>query len=262
LRTLRLGFSLLELLVVFALIASLVSLLLPAIQQVRRSATRNQCLNHLHQIGLALHAHHDAQGTFPPGGLEWRPPSQPWKRQLAWSVFLLPYLEQANVFQQLDLTQPFDSSANAPAANCIVPTYVCPATRRTQPLVQGRGACDYGGLFGERITSPNNPPKGLLIYDVAFRTADVSDGLSTTIAIGEDANWTDGQWINALNVFDQAFAINRAPPFENDLRSDHGSGVNVAFADGSARFVREQLALPVLAALCTRAGGEVVADLD
>jgi prepilin-type processing-associated H-X9-DG protein len=86
--------------------------------------------------------------------------------------------------------------------------------------------------------------------------------MSTTLLIGEDTHWLEMQWINGANLFDQAFAINQAPPFENDLRSDHPGGVHVLFADGSARFLRESLALPVLAAICTRAGGEPVGSID
>jgi prepilin-type processing-associated H-X9-DG protein len=139
-----------------------------------------------------------------------------------------------------------------------LPVYLCPSARRDSPLVEGRGACDYGGIYGERITSPNQPPKGAMVYDRAYGAADIPDGTATTILVGEDSQWVDGQWINGRNLFDQAFAINAAPPFENDLRSDHPGGVQVAFGDGSARFLRETLDLRTLAALCTRAGGEPV----
>jgi prepilin-type processing-associated H-X9-DG protein len=102
-----------------------------------------------------------------------------------------------------------------------------------------------------------------MLYDRAFRAAEISDGLSNTVAISEDCGFVDGQWINGRNLFDQAFAINRAPAFENDMRSDHpGGGANALFADGSARFLRDTLDLPTLAAVCTRAGGESIASLD
>jgi prepilin-type N-terminal cleavage/methylation domain-containing protein/prepilin-type processing-associated H-X9-DG protein len=253
------GFTLIELLVVLGIIGALIGLLLPAVQRVREASARTKCLNNLRQIGLALHAHHATLGKFPPGGIEWRPPDgDPTRRQLAWSAFILPYLEQNALYQQLDLTTPFDSPQNAAAAAVVLPIYICPTSLRDSPVVDGRGACDYGGMFGERIMSPNNPPKGAMIYDRAFRVADIKDGTSNTLMIGEDTHWGEMQWINGANLFDQAFAINQAPAFENDLRSDHPGGVNVLFADGAARFLRETLDLRTLAAICTRAGGEPV----
>ncbi len=252
------AFTLIELLVALAVIALLVGLLLPAVQRVREAASGVRCKNNLKQIGLAAHNYHATYGTFPPGGVEWRPPGNASRRQLAWSAFILPFLEQEVLFRRLDLGTPFDSPQNAPAAATVLPVYLCPSSLRPGPTVEGRGACDYGGIYGERITSPNQPPKGAMVYDQAFRAADITDGTSNTLMIGEDTHWPEGQWINGANLFDQAFAINQAPPFENDLRSDHPGGVNVLFCDGSARSLRPSLDLPTLAALCTRAGGEPV----
>jgi prepilin-type N-terminal cleavage/methylation domain-containing protein/prepilin-type processing-associated H-X9-DG protein len=254
------AFTLIELLVVIAIIAVLVGLLIPAVQKVREAASRTACTNNLRQIGIALHAHHDSHGAFPPGGIEWRPPQNKTKRQLAWSVFLLPYLEQEALFRKLDLSTPFDSPENAGAAATVLPVYLCPSSRRTATLVQGRGACDYGGIYGERITGPNNPPKGTMLYDQPIRIRMISDGTSQTLIVSEDGDWPDGQWINGLNIFDQAFAINQAPPFENDIRGDHPGGAYGLFCDGSVRFLQEGMALRVLAAICTRAGGEIVDD--
>src|SRR5437868_12510200 len=106
------AFALLELLVVIAILAVLLGLLLPAIQKVREAANRVRCTNHLRQIGIALHHYHDVSRTFPPGGVEWRPPGNSMKRQLSWCVFLLPYLEQENVYRSLRLNKPFDSPEN------------------------------------------------------------------------------------------------------------------------------------------------------
>jgi prepilin-type processing-associated H-X9-DG protein len=192
--------------------------------------------------------------------VEWRPTLNGPQRQLAWSAYLLPYLEQDNVFQTIRFDRPFDHADNATVASKVIRTFLCPMARRLEPTVQGRGASDYGGMFGDRITSPNDPFKGLMILDVAFRHADILDGASQTIIVGEDSRSIDGQWINGRNLFDQAFAINQGPAFENDLRSDHMGGAHAAFADGSVHFLSERLALNVLAALCTRAGGEVVSE--
>jgi len=254
---LRSGFTLVELLVVIAIIGILIGMLLPAIQMVREAAKRTACQNHLKQIGIGCLNYESSYGTFPVGGIEWRPGNDLSKRQLAWSAFLLPYIEQQNVYDQLDLTTAFDSTQNQIGAAAIIETYICPSGRRGKQLVQARGPSDYGGIFGERINSPNNPPKGIMIYDRAISIAEVLDGTSNTLIIAEDTGWGDGQWINGRNLFDQAFAINAAPAFENDIRSDHPGGANTVRADGSVGFLDEQMDLYPLGAICTRAGGEV-----
>jgi prepilin-type processing-associated H-X9-DG protein len=115
-------------------------------------------------------------------------------------------------------------------------------------------------MYGERIVTTNNPPRGMMIHDQSLGFRDILDGSSNTIMVPEDANFPDGQWINGRNLFDQAFPPNAAPPFENDMRSFHPGGVMTMFADGSTRFIVDQIDMQVLAALCTRNGHEVTAD--
>ncbi|MFT3883068.1 MAG: DUF1559 domain-containing protein [Gemmatales bacterium] len=256
----RQAFSLIELLVVIAIIVLLMALLLPAIQKVRASVDSMRCKNNLRQIGIACHNYHNDYGRLPPGGIEWRPFGNTTKRQLAWSAFILPYIEQDNLSKQLDFSKPFDDPANAVAAAQVVKIYLCPTSRRQSDTSEGRGSCDYGGIYGERIMSPNNPPKGVMLYDRAFRLTEIRDGTTNTLMISEDHGFPDMQWINGRNIFDQAFAINQAPSFENDIRSDHPQGANGLFCDGSARFLPQSMSLPVLAAICTRNGGEVISD--
>jgi prepilin-type N-terminal cleavage/methylation domain-containing protein/prepilin-type processing-associated H-X9-DG protein len=253
------GFTLVELLVVIAIMAVVVGLLLAAVQAAREAARRSQCSNNLRQIGIALHNYHANHRCFPPGGIEPRP-LWPQGRQFAWSAYLLPFIEQEPLSGQIDFSVPFDDPANDAPAAVVLPIYLCPSTPRDSPRHRGRGACDYGGIYGERITSPNEPPKGVMLYDRSIRIRDILDGTSTTLAISEDADFPDGQWINGRNVFDQAFPINRAPAFENDIRSLHPGGANGLFSDGSAVFLSESMDLQTLAAICTRAGHEVVPD--
>jgi prepilin-type N-terminal cleavage/methylation domain-containing protein len=256
----RPGFTIVELLVVVAIVGLLVSLTLPAVFSAREASRRTTCANNLRQIGLALRMHHEHTGSFPPGGVEWRPPGNTAGRQLAWSAFILPFLDQQSLANQLDLSQAFDSPANRQAGAVVLPVFICPTSLRGTRLVDGRGPCDYGGIYGERIQGPNQPPKGILVYDRTYSDTDVRDGLSQTLIVGEDAAWSDGQWINGRNLFDQAFAINAAPPFENDLRSGHPGGAQAVLADSSVQFLTDDLDLRVLAALCTRAGGETAAS--
>lgn len=256
----RSALSLIEILVVLAIIGILVGMFLPAIQQVRSAARRVACANQLHQIGIALHNHHASHQAFPAGCTEFRLGNDRAKKQLAWSAFLLPYLDQHPVFDQLDFNSAFDSAANATPAAAILPVFVCPSSLRDPSPTHQRGPCDYGGIYGERISSPNNPPKGTMIHDRAIALRDITDGSSNTLIVAEDTGWPDGQWINGRNVFDQAFPINQAPFFENDIRSHHPNGANVVRCDGSVDFLAEHTDLDFLAAVCTRAGGEIVPD--
>ena len=252
----RQGLTLVELLVVMAVVGTLVGLLLPAVNAAREAGRRSSCQNNLRQLGIAFQQYHGSHGTFPVGCIEWRPFGDRSQRQLAWGAFLLPFLEEVAVYERLDLSTPFDSPQNAEAAAVILPVFLCPSVSRAVEQIDGRGPCHYGGIFGERIMGPNRPPKGTMLIDSPISIAEIRDGTSRTLLVSEDSEFADGQWINGRNLFDQAFAINAAPAFENDIRSDHPGGANGLFADGSVHFLAESLELPVLAALCTRAAND------
>ena len=137
----RRGFTLIELLVVIAIIAILISLLLPAVQQAREAARRTQCRNNLKQLGIALHNYHDVHQTFPAGyysygtsdgsGPAWAgidPLTWDAAPGLGWAAALLPYLDQANVSNRIDESQPTWAPVNADAVAMKLSVFLCPTT--------------------------------------------------------------------------------------------------------------------------------------
>ena len=187
------GLTLIELLTAIAIIGVLVALMLPVINSAREAARRTTCANNLYQIGITLHTYHNVHASFPPSGIEWRPPGNTTNRQLAWSVFLLPYLEQQSVFELLGLSEACGSPINAEGAETELSVYRCPSSLHNDPGVDGCGRCDYGGIYGERINSPNNPPKGTMLYEKPVSIREFLDGTFQTIVVSEDTRWPNGQ---------------------------------------------------------------------
>lgn len=129
------AFTLVELLVVIAIIGVLIALLLPAIQSAREAARRSQCMNNLKQIGLGMLNHESAKKHFPPG--QFKPAGLSVKRALAWSVWHLPYIEQQNVFDRIDLKFGVTEAPNnmpdlSGPSNVVIDVYRCPSTARLQ----------------------------------------------------------------------------------------------------------------------------------
>ncbi len=132
----RPGFTLIELLVVIAIIAILIALLLPAVQQAREAARRTQCKNNLKQLGLALHNYHDVYQMFPFGGSvggDIVALDNTGNNGFGWRVFILPYIDQAPLYNRLSLYSPTSAgSSNAtwkayPEHLLGIPGYICPS---------------------------------------------------------------------------------------------------------------------------------------
>jgi prepilin-type N-terminal cleavage/methylation domain-containing protein len=294
------AFTLIELLVVIAIISVLVGLLLPAVQKVRDAMDRKTCANNLRQIGLALHHYHDARGSFPAAYLYTPPPqdrplnvytSPGW----GWAAQLLPYLDQSVLAQQIDYDVAVEDARHEAVRTTPLKVFVCPSDQSTgvfevldtlnQPLAWAAttsyAACfGTGGEIGERPALGD----GLFYRNSAVTFAQVTDGASNTIAVGEraalfcqtpwagtmsgaSARTTPGAPVLVTIVEEapvQVMASMRGWPLNSvystpyDFFSPHTDMVQLVFADGAVHALSSQIDGNVLLALATIAGGEVI----
>jgi prepilin-type N-terminal cleavage/methylation domain-containing protein/prepilin-type processing-associated H-X9-DG protein len=330
----RSGFTLIELLVVIAIIGVLIGLLLPAVQKVRDAAGRMKCTNNLKQIGLALHGYHDAMNRFPPGYVDGNtgPDSTPdndvgpgW----GWAAFLLPYLEQGNVYNQINFNQQVGAGTNVAVSQLALAIFQCPADpyQQTFPVYDSNFTSpiatlahgNYVGCNGweECFNGASGNPQGgvgtdglaggfgqagvgLFWRNSRTRMADVIDGLSNTIVVGErSGNHAPSTWTGAVPggrcpawMATQPPAVYAPPPgpaydnadfgealvlahcnathlpsadfpiFDPDtFYSMHtGPGANFLFGDGSVHFLSSGINPKTYQYLATIAGGEVSTD--
>lgn len=301
----RRGMTLVELLVVIALIGVLTSLLLPAVQAAREAARRTQCQNHLRQQGLALSLYTETHGGLPPG---WNTLGH------AWNSAILPYLEQSTLYDSLLFQEDGPGNWEAGGANTrviqtVVPLYRCPSMPLEEHLdslgVQDRVPGSYRGNAGSLATSDDQSTlpvpgtrsledlsqNGLFFACSRVRLADITDGLSQTLAVVESR--TDPRFVKDGQSLDFWYI---GSPQVDDCRCDGGSGgtefsefvgstyaplnatrrepalsgllLELAFgsyhsggayalrADGSVGFLDDAIAQHVLRALSTRTDGE------
>jgi prepilin-type N-terminal cleavage/methylation domain-containing protein/prepilin-type processing-associated H-X9-DG protein len=298
----RMGFTLIEILVVIGIIAILMALLLPAIQKVREAAARTRCTNNLKQLGLALHAYHTDNEEFPqayneywnftpPGDQPLSPDPRPRK---SWAAMVLPYIEQQNL----------EREGAVLSQRKRVHLFLCPSDGRAETLSPGGSFKHLGDQFGltsylavegsryERGPSSTalnlefgGPPDGVLYRSSRTKIVDIKDGTSNTVMLGErppspvpELEW--GWW--AWSAYDSALAVteNRSlivPDCPKPSVYSPGSVSNScnvhhfwSLHPGGAMWLfgdgsvrfLPYPAAPILPALATRAGNESVSLAD
>jgi hypothetical protein len=269
-----------ELLVVIAIIGILIALLLPAVQAAREAARRTQCINHLKQMGLAIHNHHDTLGMLPTGGAHWNAPRatvngviQVGKMQdWGWAYQILRYMEQNALWEE---------PSDAVVRRTPVPALFCP-TRRPPSVIGTRAMLDYAGcclnnqngaIIRNQTWSIPDPPQ--MNYK-EIRLADVLDGTSNTIAIGEKrlnvgrlgtGQSDDNEGYTAGWDHDEMRSSTQPKPdfTDNSSPAVHGGGLfgsshpgifNVAMLDGSVRAVRFSVSPTIFTRVCNRKDGQ------
>lgn len=281
----RRAFTLVELLVVVAIIGILIALLLPAVQAAREAARRTSCFNNLKQIGVGLHHYHNAYLVLPPGyiahDLASGLPDAEGQRGWGWASYLLPFMEQSNVSEQLiRFEDPILATVNAAARTYKLPMYRCSSDdgldefdlrdEATPGVVLTRlAAANYIGVFGSNEIEdflglgPGSVCRGngTFYHNSRMRMADVRDGLSQTLFIGErSSRLGQSTWVGAVpggeESIQRILGIADHPPNHptghfDDFSSYHPAGTNFLLGDGSVRLLTEMIDLYLYQALCT-----------
>jgi len=286
----RRGFSLLELILVIGITGVLFGLMLVAVQKVRATAARAACAGRLRQIGLALHQYHLTYDALPPGVVHpptpFRPPPKSPYPLLNWQGRILPFIEQTGLWSQVVQAYKDDPMLElVPAASLVrIPIYLCPVDpllTKASPNAPVPGLTSYPGVSGTSTYRRD----GLLYTDSSVRFAEITDGTSFTLMVGERPirpNLQYGRWFGGWGHWSFADGFlgvqeTKLPPSSGCLSppypyvadnvenacaayhfwSFHPGGANFLFADGSVHFAPYN-AGQFLPALATRAGAEAV----
>jgi len=271
------GFTLIELLVVIAIIAVLIALLLPAVQQAREAGRRTQCRNNLHQMGIGMHNYHDTHGCFPPGWIYRHCPTTVSVASGDWSGFamLLPYLDERALFNAINYKRPCTDQGNSTFVRKQLMQFYCPS-HRSQGLETFTGGDQFAGADfrwnhaaaektdKEPVVYTNGLSNGFAQCSLTISETGVQDGLSNTIAVGENlqGHWARGASCCIATRMSRGIRHSPEAGPTYTWSSKHPDGAVFLFGDGSAKFISDSIDRAVLRALMTASGGEAIGDSD
>jgi hypothetical protein len=237
------------------------ALLLPAVQSAREAARRTQSKNNLKQLGLALHNYHDTFGHFPEGYRETKNKDLKDEQRQSWMVSILPYIDQAAVYNQVKADEAWDSEHNAQLTAVKLQVLQNPGV--VEKGVPKFGTTHYVGIAGLGKDGPKlkvtDEKAGMFGYNRATNIRDITDGTSNTFMVGE-ASKDYGPWgkggDSTIRPFVKKPYINGPDGFGGPFRG----GCHFLMGDGAVRFVSENIDGATIEALTTIRGGEVVGE--
>ena len=251
------AFTMIELLVVVAIIGILIGMLLPAVQQVREAARRTVCANNVAQVALACHNFEFSHEHFPSGVKDKTGPilNQELGLHVGFLVDLLVYIEQPGIANNFDVTLGTYAPANAPAREQRIATYRCPSGYNDMNGMSTAGVSDYGGCHNDVEAPIDVDNNGTLFLNSKIGFQDIADGSSNTILVGEiipidsDLGWASGTRSTLRNASEfmdnKLWKVRNAgvqpPDFVGGFGSQHPGGANFAMAGGGIRFLRNSI---------------------